>query len=366
MPVPSASGSAPPATTASSSGAPATVIRTSPARLSPPDRHRPAAYHGPKRARSRPKPARVRRNRSERQFQDCLQDERRPILLRIVDSGDRTEGGCALEGSYRAAVHGTAARVYQVRAAIPWRTMCLPPPRKTTNNVSNVANRTFTFSFEIRDHGHRERWPGHPMPLGSDAAAAPATALEVASPTGRSTRTVERQVMSADQPMVAHDAVPASRSAAARLLRSASRPVTVHSGPATAASWTGLIPVHAVRAVVLAHLRGYAERTNQVVHSAAGLQSSSEAYGLRCGMVRARQAAGASLLPLARVPAVRHRRRLPRAHGRGRQAAVRRHRRRRRPAARRRHRLGARRHRHRVGVPRQRAIARRRPGPDAS
>ena len=212
----------------------------------------------------------------------------------------RTEGGCALEGSYRAAVHGTAARVYQVRAAIPWRTMCLPPPRKTTNNVSNVANRTFTFSFEIRDHGHRERWPGHPMPLGSDAAAAPATALEVASPTGRSTRTVERQVMSADQPMVAHDAVPASRSAAARLLRSASRPVTVHSGPATAASWTGLIPVHAVRAVVLAHLRGYAERTNQVVHSAAGLQSSSEAYGLRCGMVRARQAAGASLLPLAR------------------------------------------------------------------
>ena len=57
--------------------------------------------------------------------------------------GGRSEGGCA-----RAACTGTAARVYQVRAAIPWRTMCLPPPRKTTNNVSNVANQTFTFRFE--------------------------------------------------------------------------------------------------------------------------------------------------------------------------------------------------------------------------
>ena len=45
--------------------------------------------------------------------------------------------------------------------------------------------------------------------------------------------------MSADQPLVAHDAVPDSRSAAARPLRSASRPVTIHSGPGqTAASWT--------------------------------------------------------------------------------------------------------------------------------
>ena len=61
--------------------------------------------------------------------------------------GDRTEGGCALEELPRS-VYGPAARVYQVRATVPWRTMCLPPPRKTTNNVSNVANRTFTFHFE--------------------------------------------------------------------------------------------------------------------------------------------------------------------------------------------------------------------------
>ena len=62
-----------------------------------------------------------------------------------------------------------------------------------------------------------------------------------------------------------------------------------------------------------------------------------------------------------RGPAARCRRRLARATGRGRPAAVRRHRRFRRPPARRRPRPGARRHRRRVRVPRDRAIARRRP-----
>ena len=219
-------------------------------------------------------------------------------------------------------MHGTAARVYQVRAAIPLEDDVSPTAEDTTNNVSNVANRTFTFRFEDPERGHRERWPGHPMPLGSDAATAPATALEVASPTGRSTRAVERQVtrhrldlrggddiapavrarrrrrqphvdrearqapgapprprlpplgmhrrkMSADQPLVAHDAVPAPDPP--RLYRSAqsSRPVTVHSGPATAAAWLrrGRADPRSRRPDPLysIYCGSYAERTNQVV-----------------------------------------------------------------------------------------------------
>ena len=83
-------------------------------------------------------------------------------------------------------------------------------------------------------------------------------------------------------------------------------------------------------------------------------------------MVRVRHAAVAFLPPLPRTPAARRRRHwLARATGRGQQAAVRRHRRFRRPPARRRPRPGARRHRRRVRVPRNRAIARGGPGPDA-
>ena len=54
-----------------------------------------------------------------------------------------------------------------------------------------------------------------------------------------------------------------------------------------------------------------------------------------------------------------------RAPGRGRPAAVRRHRRLGRPTARRRPRPGARGYRRRIGIPRERAIAGRSPGPDA-
>ena len=202
---------------------------------------------------------------------------------------------------YPRSVHGTAARVYQVRAATPWRTMRLPPPRKTTNNVSSLADRTFTFCCGSRialNGGHRDlaRHRGAPGP----GAATSTRALDVASPAGRSTRTIERQAtrhrldlpggddiapavrarrrqrqphvdrearqaarapprprlptlgmhrrkMSADQPLVAHDAVPCRR---------------IHRGP-TASDQHELIarrtsaafdPVHAVRAVVLAHL----------------------------------------------------------------------------------------------------------------
>ena len=166
---------------------------------------------------------------------------------------------------YPRSVHGTAARVYQVRAATPWRTMRLPPPRKTTNNVSSLADRTFTFCCGSRialNGGHRDlaRHRGAPGP----GAATSTRALDVASPAGRSTRTIERQAtrhrldlpggddiapavrarrrqrqphvdrearqaarapprprlptlgmhrrkMSADQPLVAHDAVPCRR-----------------------------------------------------------------------------------------------------------------------------------------------------------
>ena len=82
-------------------------------------------------------------------------------------------------------------------------------------------------------------------------------------------------------------------------------------------------------------------------------------------MLQARHVAATFLLSLPGIPAARCRR-LPHGTGRGRHAAVRRHRRRRRRrAARCRPRTGARRHRRRVRVPRNRAIARRRPGPDA-
>ena len=165
--------------------------------------------------------------------------------------------------------------MYQVRTAIPWRTTCLPPPRKTTHNVSTVADRSFTCCCESRialNGGHRELGPASENPPGPDAATS--TALDVASPTGGSTRTLERQAtphrldlpggddvapavrarrrqrqphidrearqaarapsrlrlptlgmhrrkMSADQPLVAHDAFPTARSAAARPLSSA-------------------------------------------------------------------------------------------------------------------------------------------------
>ena len=148
--------------------------------------------------------------------------------------------------------------------------MCPPPPRKTTEQTYRTwPARTFTFCFGIWiafNGGQSRARPGHRRP--GVRAPRPPPALDVASPTGRSPRTVERQVtrhrldlpvgdniapavrarrrrrqphvdrearqtarapprprlpplgmrrrkMSADQPLVAHDAVPATRSATA-------------------------------------------------------------------------------------------------------------------------------------------------------
>ena len=76
----------------------------------------------------------------------------------------------------------------------PWRTSCLLPTWKTTNNVSNVPGRSFTSasgSGARSTAGHRKAWPGPSRPSGPGPDAA---TLEVVSPAGRSTRTVERQV----------------------------------------------------------------------------------------------------------------------------------------------------------------------------
>ena len=164
-------------------------------------------------------------------------------------------------------MNGTAARVYQVRAAIPGGRRDVSPTAAEDNrtNVSNVAGRTLR---SASGSGSRSTAGIASSARPSKPGVRHRAATALASPTGRSPRTVERQVtrhrldlpvgdniapavrarrrrrqphvdrearqtarapprprlpplgmrrrkMSADQPLVAHDAVPATRSAAA-------------------------------------------------------------------------------------------------------------------------------------------------------
>ena len=86
----------------------------------------------------------------------CNRSSIRPIRTsrNLLDLGSRSwrpqgqrqgepEGGCALEALPRSVTRNRDAGVPSPRRD-PWRTRCLLPTWKTTNNVSNVAGRSFT------------------------------------------------------------------------------------------------------------------------------------------------------------------------------------------------------------------------------
>ena len=110
--VPSASGCVPPATTARSSGAPSTVINAPALPSLAPDPHRPAASHGPRRARSRPGAHLRARGSGRRRTPDARRrkpqdEEARQGRVRRTKTGTRR--GAARRGDERHGQEGNEA-----------------------------------------------------------------------------------------------------------------------------------------------------------------------------------------------------------------------------------------------------------------
>ena len=202
---------------------------------------------------------------------------------------------------YRAAVRGTAARVYQVRAATPggqdvphrrgrqrttYRTWPAEPLRSASGSGSRSTAGMVTMARSSRASG-----PG---------PDAPATALEVASPGGRSTRTVERQVarhrldlLAGDRPHRPRSQGTSPATAAAR--RPQSAPGSPSTVPVSSPAARDAAPEDERRSTAgrspMPSLTPRSAAARPPLPSAGRTSSLREAHGPWCGMVRVRHAA---------------------------------------------------------------------------